>query len=136
MLIPEKPRSIDQHRRLFALIKAAHDHWPEAHIFQPDNAEHMRAWLLMKAKHRTVKEFYMDADASAVAQLIPFLVHSMLGKYVWSWSTGNNLRVCAPESIAFDRCPHGQFGPICDAVATVIERETGMRAEDLLREVA
>ena len=136
MVIDEKPRSIDQHRRLFAQIKAAHVHWPESHSFQPDNAEHMRAWLLVKSKHRNIKAFYMEDDATEAAKLIPFVIASMMGKYVWAWGTGNVLNVCMPESIAFDKCPHVQFGPICDAVAAVIERETEMRAEDLLREVA
>ena len=136
MVIPEKPRSIDQHRRLFALIKAAHDHWPEAHSFQADNAEHMRAWLLVKAKHRTVKTFYLSEDASESARLIPFVIASMLGKYAWAWADGNTLRVCVPDTIAFDKCPHGLFCGICDAVADVILREAGLKSEDLLTEVA
>ena len=127
-------RSGPQHRRLFGLIKAAFDQWPEACSFQPDNEEHLRAWLLVKGKHRIIKTFHLSEDASEEAKLIPFVIASMLGKYAWAWSDGTELKVCIPDSIAFDKCPHDLFGKICDDVAQVIRVETGLDPDELLKE--
>ena len=132
----DKPRSIDQHRRLFGLIKAAYDHWPESHEFKPDNEEHLRAYLLVKAKHRTIKEFYLSEDATEAAKVVPVVVATMLNKYAWAWGEGNALKVCVPDSIAWDKCPHHLFCKISDDVSGVLEREAGLTAEDLMREAA
>jgi hypothetical protein len=87
-----KQRSTAQHRRFFGLVKAAYDQWPENHQFDPDNEDHLRAWLLVKAKHRTIKEFLLDGDTDEAARLIPFVVATMLGKHAWAWGEGNKLK--------------------------------------------
>ena len=132
-----KPRSIDQHRRFFGLIAAAFHHWPESYKkFQPDSAEHLRAWLLVKAKRRTIKTFHMHDDASDTAALIPIVISMMTGKHSWAWAKGNDLYVCVPESIAFDKCTHAEFCKLNDDVDEVIRVETGLDPEALLRERA
>lgn len=131
-----KPRSIDQHRRFFGLIKAAFHHWPESVNFQPDNEEHLRAWLLVKAKHRTIKTFHLPTDASDSAALIPIVIATMTGKHSWAWSKGQDLYVCVPESIAFDKIGHQQFCALNDDVDEVIRVETGLDPEALLKEKA
>ncbi len=129
-----KPRSIDQHRRFFGVIRAAYHHWPERVSFQPDNEEHLRAWLLVKAKHRTIKTFHLPADASDSAALIPVVIATMLGKHSWAWSKGTDLFVCVPESIAFDKIGHNAFCALNDDVDAVIRAETGLDPDRLLKE--
>lgn len=129
-----KPRSLDQHRRFFAVIKATHDHWPESHPFQPDNAEHLRAWLLVRAGHHTVKTFHLDGDGDEFARLIPVVTATMLGKHSWCRARGNELHVCVPQSIAFDKMDHKTFCKVCDDVDEVIRLETGLDPDQLLRE--
>lgn len=129
-----KPRSIDQHRRFFGVIRAAYHHWPESVSFQPDNEEHLRAWLLVKAKHRTIKTFHLPADASDSAALIPVVIATMLGKHAWAWSKGTDLFVCVPESIAFDKIGHNAFCVLNDDVDAVIRAETGLDPDKLLKE--
>ncbi len=129
-----KPRSTEQHRRFFALIKAAFQHWPERCNFQPDNEEHLRAYLLVRAKHRTIKTFHLPADASDSAALIPVVIATMLGKHAWAWSKGTDLFVCVPESIAFDKIGHAAFCALNDDVDAVIRAETGLDPDKLLKE--
>lgn len=44
-----KPRSIDQHRRFYGLVKKAFGQWPEKSDFQPEDEEHLRQWLICAA---------------------------------------------------------------------------------------
>lgn len=131
-----KPRSYDQHKRFFAVVAATFSHWPERHKFQPDSAEHLRAWLLVKAKHCTIKTFYLDGEAQEYARVIPIITASMMGKHSWCRAEGNALHVCVPESIAFDKLPHLAFCALNDAVDEIIRAETGFDPEQLLKEAA
>lgn len=134
-----KPRSIDQHKRFFAVVKAAFDNWPHAHKFQPDNAEHLRAWLLVRAGHHTVKTFYLSDEAAEYARLIPVIVQTMLHKHAWCRAEGNKLDVCVPLSIAIHgehAIGHQLFCKINDDVDEIIRAETGLDPEALLRERA
>jgi len=129
-----KPRSLEQHRRFFGVMAAVHQHWPEAHRFQPDNAEHLRAWLLVRAGHHTVKTFFLNDDASELAKVLPVITATMLGKYSWCRPRGNELHVCVPESIAFDKMEHQAFCKLNDAVYEVIRAETGLDPDQLLKQ--
>jgi hypothetical protein len=43
----------NKHLRMFhAFVAHCFENWPEEADFFPDNREHLRAWLLVKAKHR------------------------------------------------------------------------------------
>ena len=127
-------RSLAQHKRFFAVIAAAFNHWPESHRFQPDNEEHLRAWLLVRAGHHTVKTFYLNDDATETARVVPIVMAMMTGKHSWCRSRGNELHVCVPQSIAFDKMEHAAFCKLNDDVDEVIRVETGLDPEKLLRE--
>ena len=49
-----KPRSLDQMRRFFAVLRAMYAHWPESAGFQPHSEEHLRKWVTCMAGHREV----------------------------------------------------------------------------------
>lgn len=129
-----KTRSLDQHRRFFGLMAALHSHWPEDHPFQPDNSEHLRAWLLVRAGHHTVKTFHLEGEATEFARLVPVIVATMLGKHAWCRSHGQELHVCVPQSIAFDKLDHKSFCKLNDDVDEVIRVETGLDPDRLLKE--
>lgn len=129
----DKPRSIDQHRRFFGLVRACFDHWPESHEFQPDNEEHLRAYLLVKAKHRSIKEFVID-KADDVARLLPIVTAIMLHRYCWAWSIGDNqLMVCAPLTTNFNDMKHQDACKVYDAVDAYL-LSIGMDPEQILAE--
>jgi len=129
-----KERSRVQHNRFFAVIAATFHHWPERHPFQPERAEHLRAWLLVRAKHCTIKTFHLSEDAGEIARLLPVITATMLHKHAWCKADGNTLHVCVPMSINFETVKHAEFVHINRAVDEIIQAETGLDPDTLLRE--
>lgn len=138
-----KGRSAPQHRRFFALITAAAHHWREDHEFQPDDAEHLRSWLLCKAGFRQSREVsvaYSDGSP-ALAKLTAIAVEAALkeaGTYAFirPHPDGGSLAVYRARSIAWDKLSQKEFAPIAEAVEQIIETELGVKADVLLREHA
>jgi len=134
-----KPRSVEQHRRFFGMIAAAFHHWPEGHEFEPSSTEHLRAWLLCKTGYRDVVTVPVESDHPSVVKLATLAVEGALRAartHAFVRPHGSSLAVFTAKSIAFHALPHGEFQSVNDAVQGVIEAETGMRVEDLLREKA
>ena len=133
--VPKEPRSVPQHRRFFGLVRALHHHWPESIEFQPDNEEHLRAYLLVKAGYRSVKTFYPEVKGVSVdfAKMIPIVSAMMLNRYCWAWADGEAVKVCAPESIAFEKLPHKKA---CQVLSDVEEfvRTLGIEPDEILKQ--
>lgn len=131
----DKPRSAEQHRRFFAMVRALYHHWPEAIEFHPDSEEHLRAYLLVKAKYRTIKTFYMTSDDAAdeCAKVVPIVTAMMLHRYCWCWTDGNALHIVAPESMSFDKLPHAKACAVFSAVEDYV-RSIGMDPDQVLKE--
>lgn len=131
----DKRRSTEQHRRFFGLVRAVYHHWPEAMEFQPDNEDHLRAYLLVKAKYRTIKTFYMtdESVADECAKVLPIVAAMMLHRYCWAWSDGNAIHVAAPESTAFDKLPHLKACAVYNDVEEYV-RSIGIDPDAVLKE--
>ena len=132
-----KRRSVDQHRRYFAMCKLAFENWPEAHEFQPDSAEHLRKWLQVKAGYRTVSEIDVartDPRSIMIMEATLRAAMKATADYAWTVQHGKRLYVIASRSIAFDKISHGEFCTLNDMVAEVIERECGISIDDLMKE--
>jgi hypothetical protein len=131
----DEPRSVDQHRRFFGLVRALYHHWPEAQDFQPDNEEHLRAFLLVKAKHRSIKEFYPETKGVAAdfAKMLPIVAAMMLHRYCWAWAEGDAVKVAAPESLAFDKLPHKKACQVLNDVEDYV-RNIGMDPNEVLKQ--
>lgn len=128
-----KPRSVPQHRRYFALIRAAMMHWPEAHRFRPASEEHLRKWLQARAGYRDVR--MVDTAGMTAAQAvgaIAALIHRA-GEHHFVHAKGDCFYVITSKSIAFDELPHQAACALFDHVAEVIEAETGIRCDDMIR---
>lgn len=129
---PGKPRSVPQHRRYFALIRAAHSHWPEGHRFQPTSDEHMRKWLQAKAGYhniRTVDTFGMDAQSAIVAVAAELADADPIH---FTSVVGGKFHIVESKSIDFDTLPHLAACALFDAVADTIEAETGLKADQIM----
>lgn len=134
-----KPRSEPDHRRFFAIIHAAFNQWPETHEFQPDNAEHLRAWLLCKAGYRESTFIPVEGDDPAVSRLAVLGVEGALKaarSYAFVRPVGDGLAIFTARSIAWDTLSQKDFGPIREAVEEIISAEIGVDADALLREKA
>lgn len=127
-------RSSDDHRRFFGLVKAAFDQWPEAHEFQPDNAEHLRAYLLCRVGHR--KTTVIETEEAASAVLVVEAAFKAAGSYAFVRPYGAGLAVYAPRSLSWDQLDQKKFNPIRDEVSALIESIVGVSADQLLKEKA
>ena len=127
-------RSSEDHRRFFALVNAAFTHWPEQHEFRPDNAEHLRAWLLCKAGHRKTTMIETDEPAATVVAIEA--AFRAADTYAFVRPYGDGVAVYSPKSLRFDKTDQKAFNAVRDEVSSIIESVIGVTAEQLLREKA
>lgn len=134
---PGKGRSVPQLRRYFALIRAAFTHWPDAHEFRPDNAEHLRRWLQCKSGHYETTRIEIpssDPNVMKLARLAAEAAIDAADGTAFIKPFGDYLIVFKPKSIRFDKLSHGAACQLFDEVAAVIEAEIGIPADRLLKE--
>ena len=134
---PGKPRSYAQHKRFFALLKEVLHHWPEKHDWQFANRHELRAWLTVKAGWRELKS--QTPIVGAKPELVRSIVEGALRavrSFAIPFVVGDCLQIWAPKSINYKTLSHQDACRLFDEVAIVIERETGLRAEQLLGEQA
>ena len=127
-----KPRSVPQHRRYFAMIRAAFHHWPEAHEFHPVSEEHLRRWCQAKAGHRVVNAIETDSMTPAQAVLATSSAIKAAGPFSFVSAVGSTLYVITSSSIDFNTLPHLAACALFDDVADVIEAETGLKVDDIM----
>jgi hypothetical protein len=130
-----KPRSLDQHRRYFAMMRAVFMHWPESHEKQFADEKECRKWLQMKAGHReiTARIPVIGVDREKVRIIAEAAIRAA-GAYAIPVVHGTDLIVFKPESIAFHKLSHLAFCALNDAVDEVIRAETGLDPNQLLQE--
>lgn len=136
-----KGRSAPMHRRFFALIEAAFTHWPESASFRPDDAEHLRKYLLCKAGYRQSKEIevaYSEGNPT-ITRETALAIEAALKEagshaFIRPHPDGGSVAVYRARSIAWDKLDQKAFGPIAEAVETIIEAELGCDADTLLKE--
>lgn len=133
-----RARSPQDHRRFFKLIAATHHHWPEANAFQPDNPEHLRAFLLCKAGYREVTVIpcpnYADAKTISMISAAAAAALKASRSYAFIRPHAGGLAVFSPKSIAWDKLDQSGFNKIRDACEAVIRDETGMEPDDILNQ--
>lgn len=128
------PRSGEQLRRFFALMRVTFDNWPDSHERQFTDIDEMRAWLTIKAGYREVGARVPLAGLNKDRAL--FLVEASIrgsGSNAIPIYYDGEIIVFKPKSIAFQKMDHRDFCKLNDAVATVIEQETGLSVETLLK---
>lgn len=138
-----KPRSTPQHNRYFAMIERAFDQWPEAHDFAPADSEHLRKWLQCKAGYYIATDIALPPHKNqrAIAKIVVAAVtaaFNSVGEHAWvkENAKGNSIRVFRSKSIAYDKLKHLEACALFNAVAEIIEIETGVSADKLMKEHA
>jgi hypothetical protein len=129
------PRSYQQHKRYFAVIRAAFFHWPEAHERQFANETALRKWLQMKAKHFTTKAMNMYGLSPKRAQLFAQELLDNSAPYSEAVLEGTRVIIMTPESINYDTLGHKEFCRLNEEVDAVIFAETGKTGDEYLREM-
>lgn len=129
-----KPRSYQQHKRYFAVLKAVHFAWPETHPMQFANETALRKWLQMKAKHYTTRTLDLYGIPASKAQPLLQAYLDSAEAYSEARVLGNSLVIFSPASINYDTLGHAEFCALNDEVAAVIRDEAGLDADQLLLE--
>lgn len=128
-----KPRSTDQLRRYFAMIKGAFSNWPEAHPHQFASAEELRAWLQMKAGAREIgAQIPLTGISKERAMLLAEAAIRGSGSYAMPVIHGDTLVVFRPKSIAYAKMAHSDFCRLSDDVSEII-REAGIDPDKALK---
>jgi hypothetical protein len=132
-------RSPADHRRFFKLISATFHHWPESADFVPDDAEHLRAYLLCKAGYRDVTTIPVEfaEDQPALLRLVSIAAEGAVKAakgHAFIRPHGSALAVFSAKSIAWDKLDQKGFNRLRDAVEAVIEAETGLKPDDILKQ--
>jgi len=129
-------RSTPQLRRYFAMIRAAHHHWPESHQRRFDTPEALRKWLQMKAGHRdTHMAITIQSETNAGSVALAREVLRVADTYAEPTAHNGVLYVHVPKSIAFDKLSHKEACSLFEEVDAVIKDETGHSGSDYLREM-
>lgn len=137
-----KPRSIDQHRRFYGLVKAAFENWPEHAEFRPESAEHLRKYLICRAgpQWRNVTEIPVPfaEDQPGLTRLAAHMMQQAAeaaGGYAFPRVDMNGGRVAlyTAKSIRFGEMSHLEFCALSDAVDEVLRAEIGVSADELLK---
>jgi hypothetical protein len=122
---PGCKRSAKQLRLYFAMVSAYFHHWPEYVPFQPNSSEHLRAWLQTKAGYCSVTTYNEGAGFTSVESE---------GAYLFIARKGDAINAYSPRSIAFPKLSHRDACKLFDAVAEILEAETGLKHKEVLRE--
>lgn len=130
-----KPRSVEQHRRFWGIMKCAFASWPESHERQFTSMNDLRIWLTMMAGWREVAATVpLTGVKPDVAVLIATAAMKAAGANAHAVSGKGNLYIWTPKSIRFDKMGPQEFGLLNDAVADVIAKEMGITADELLEQ--
>lgn len=145
--ITTKPRSAPDHRRFFALIRAAANHWPETHAFQPHGAtahakaEHLRKFLLIKSGHRERQELPLEfaADQPGLTRLVGVAIKAAMdrgGGYVEiaTPADGGAVAIYSAASCDYRTLSQSEFGPVRSAIEDLIAGALGVNADELLKQ--
>jgi hypothetical protein len=128
-----KPRSYDQHKRFFAVIRAAFEHWPERDKFS-DEVEFRKYLQVMVGAGEVVAEIPVAGLGKEIAKFIAMQAIKASGGYAVPVIRGDNLRIVKPKSVAFDKMKHEEFCKVSDRVCAYIETVLHVSADDLIRE--
>ena len=125
-------RSVPAHRAFFGFIKHVFDNWPETNDeFQPDNPEHLRAYLLVRSGHCMPEHVFRFASKREQRIVEGFVTEEMRvdrarGIYGWLTIKDGGLVVVRPASIAFDKISQKKMNQVCENVFRVIYELTGI----------
>ena len=141
----DKGRSIQDHRRLFGLIRAAFHQWSETHAFQPTSEEQLRAWALVQIGWTDVAKVEIPAgyaQGETERAIFRTAVEGACraidgpGGYHELRVGTSALEIVTARTINFATVGQREFGRIRDGVEAAIENALGVTAEQLLREKA
>jgi len=133
-----QPRSLPHHNFFFAFLEEVYLGWPfETHPFQPDDSEHLRAWLTVKAGYMQMMEFEVPdgPTVSAAIKVAKGVVFQFSGgRPIWFKVVGHKIFAAWPKSIKFTKMDEKEFIEFTTKVFDLIWSEVGIDVEEHYRE--
>jgi hypothetical protein len=130
---PGKPRSLEAHNRLFAILDLFFQMWPHGHPEQFDNAEQLRKWTFLKVGHKDVIRIDLGNADPAAAVILAEAAMKAAGAYARARVIGSDLIVFRPKSIRFEAMGKHAFTKLSADIESLLELETGIKiTENLL----
>lgn len=132
-----KPRSVEQMRRFWSVMKAAWAHWPEASENQFATMNDLRHWLTMKAGPEWREEVARIPIAGMKIEQAKMIAEAAIkaaGGNAWPIAHKGSLVIFKPKSIAFLRMSHHEFCALNNAVEDVIKDVMHITADELLKQ--
>jgi len=121
-------RSDEEHNLFFGVIGMAFDNWPEAHVFKPHSAEHLRGWLLIEAQHFDTLTLAHDTTPSHAVAIGAFFTEGKTHFDVTHDKFGRPI-IRRPKTIKKGECKIREFRIVAAKVYDIIAVETGLTPE-------
>ncbi len=130
-----KPRSWDQHKRYFSLIRAAFEHLPEDFEHQFSNVHEFRKWCEMKVGWREVgAQIELRRVSKEQAMLLAEAAIRGAGSFAVPVIHKDTLVIFRPKSVSFAAMPHLEFCALSNAIDDLIRDIIGVEPKQLLKE--
>lgn len=125
LIDPRRPRNIQHHRKLFALLNLAVDNWPH-----PTTTEALLNAIKIYAGHTTPVEVRLGFLARLMPDLWKILPEPI------QRLTGKVFVVHMPKSISFESLSQDEFEPFYKQAVLMISQKLGVDIETLEQEAA
>ena len=130
-----RSRSTPHHRLFFSVIARAFESWPESEKFQPEDAEHLRSYLLIKAGHFTKLDLRCEnPDAMSLEDQLRAIIRTISDKPPLMHSYEWGVRIFWSKSMSYSAADRKTFNEVCDKVFEIISVTLGVTIETLKRE--
>lgn len=130
---PKRHRSDVHHKFVFKAISAAFANWPDAHAFQPTDAEHLRAYLLLKIGHRHESELPIGAMSPEAAARLLVAFHKTVHAHATAVQRGKKVIAIWPRSMSYRELGKAEFNRVSQAICDEIKAIIGVNAETLVK---
>lgn len=128
-----RKRTPQEHRTFFGVVGEAFSNWPEDHAFSPENAEHLRAWLLIEAGH--FLEMHVGLIDPKDVQLHVQIARFTSGKpYFRVGRSGQGLSFYMPRSLSLaSNEDRSVFNDVAQRVYEIIHQIVGVDVDAYVR---
>lgn len=130
---PRRHRSDPHHRFVFKAISSAFANWPDTNDFQPRDAEHLRAYLLLRIGHRHESELPIGAmSPEAAARLLVAFIKTVHA-HATAIQKGKKVIAIWPRSMSYRELGRSEFNRVSQAICDEIKAIIGVDAETLVK---
>lgn len=128
-------RSDPHHRLFFAVLDRALENWPEGEKFQPEDSEHLRSYVLIKAGHFINLDLRCEnPDALSLEDQLRAIIRTVSEKPPLMHSYQWGVRLFWPKSLSYAAVDRKTFNEVSEKVFEIISVTLGVPIEQMKRE--